>query len=233
MAKTERWSFFCFLYIERRLSAMDGSAALSKVGTKKKQKRQSLLDSAFTLFNQNSFSKTSISDIVEKAGVAKGTFYLYFHDKNDILDRLIENKTAEIFRRAYDAMKETDLTDFEDKVIFIIDYILDKMKENKSMVVLTAKNLGSGLFRSTILDDSNAVQDTLHLLMEECDVTYHNGLTMLYLIVELVGSASYNVILHEQPLKLEDLKPALYQSVRAIMGTFRSDRSSDAIIQSE
>lgn len=193
---------------------------LSKIGTKKKQKRQSLLDSAFTLFNQNGFSKTSISDIVEKAGVAKGTFYLYFHDKNDILDRVIENKSAEIFRQAYDAMKKTNLTDFEDKVIYIIDYILDKMKENKSMVVLVAKNLGSGLFNSTLLDDNYGVQDTLHLIMNECDVTYHNGLTMLYLIVELVGSSSYNVILHEQPLKLEDLKPALFKSVRAIMETF-------------
>lgn len=50
---------------------------MSKIETNKEQKRNSLLDSAFTLFIDNGFNKTSIADIVKKAGVAKGTFYLY------------------------------------------------------------------------------------------------------------------------------------------------------------
>ena len=55
-----------------------GSVVMSKVDENKQQKRESLLDSAFQLFIEHGFSKTSISDIVHNAGVAKGTFYLYF-----------------------------------------------------------------------------------------------------------------------------------------------------------
>ena len=45
-------------------------------------------------FTSKGIQKTSISDIVEDAGVAKGTFYLYFKDKYDI-----RNKAAfDIFR---------------------------------------------------------------------------------------------------------------------------------------
>ena len=51
---------------------------MGKVDHNKQQKRESLLDSAFSLFIDNGFNKTSISDIVKNAGVAKGTFYLYF-----------------------------------------------------------------------------------------------------------------------------------------------------------
>ena len=43
---------------------------MSKIETNKEQKRNSLLDS-FTLFIDNGFNKTSIADIVKKAGVAK------------------------------------------------------------------------------------------------------------------------------------------------------------------
>ena len=45
---------------------------MRKVDHNKQQKRESLLDSAFSLFIDNGFNKTSIADIVKNAGVAKG-----------------------------------------------------------------------------------------------------------------------------------------------------------------
>ena len=55
---------------------------MGKAEHNKQQKRDSLLESAFSLFIDNGFNKTSISDIVNQAGVAKGTFYLYFSDQS-------------------------------------------------------------------------------------------------------------------------------------------------------
>ena len=46
----------------------------------KKKKEDALYNTAFELFTTKGTNKTTISDIVEKAGVAKGTFYLYFKD---------------------------------------------------------------------------------------------------------------------------------------------------------
>ena len=54
---------------------------MGKLDTNKKVKEDSLLNTAFSLFTTKGVSKTSISDIVNNAGVAKGTFYLYFKDK--------------------------------------------------------------------------------------------------------------------------------------------------------
>ena len=51
-----------------------------KASQNKRRKRESLLNNAFELFTQKGITDTTISDIVEKAGVAKGTFYLYFQD---------------------------------------------------------------------------------------------------------------------------------------------------------
>ena len=47
---------------------------MSKIDNNKQQKRDSLLESAFSLFINNGFNKTSISDIVNQAGVAKALF---------------------------------------------------------------------------------------------------------------------------------------------------------------
>ena len=63
-----------------------------KASQNKRRKRESLLNNAFELFTQKGITDTTISDIVEKAGVAKGTFYLYFKDKYDLRDRLVRHK---------------------------------------------------------------------------------------------------------------------------------------------
>ena len=73
---------------------------MGKIDNNKQMKRESLLDSAFSLFIDNGFNKTSISDIVNNAGVAKGTFYLYFKDKYDIRNHLIAHKASCEFRFA-------------------------------------------------------------------------------------------------------------------------------------
>ncbi len=46
---------------------------------------RSLLDAADKLFVENGFDETTVSDICEAAGVAKGTFYFYFPRKEDLL----------------------------------------------------------------------------------------------------------------------------------------------------
>ena len=57
---------------------------MGKLENNKQQKRTSLLDTAFKLFTTQGVSKTSIAEISQKAGIAKGTFYLYFKDKYEI-----------------------------------------------------------------------------------------------------------------------------------------------------
>lgn len=75
---------------------------MGKLDSNKKKKRESLLNTAFNMFTTKGVSQTSISEIVEKAGVAKGTFYLYFKDKYDIKNMLIAHKSGQLFKIAID-----------------------------------------------------------------------------------------------------------------------------------
>ncbi len=53
-------------------------------------KRQTVLDVAIDEFSQKDFSAVSITQIVERAGIAKGSFYQYFEDKRDLYLYLME-----------------------------------------------------------------------------------------------------------------------------------------------
>lgn len=50
-----------------------------------------ILQSAIEIISEKGLYNTSISDIVRKAGVAQGTFYLYFRSKNALIPAIAEN----------------------------------------------------------------------------------------------------------------------------------------------
>jgi AcrR family transcriptional regulator len=54
------------------------------------EKRQRLLDLAIAAFAENDYKNVSISEYVRAAGIAKGSFYQYFEDKQDLYLYLIE-----------------------------------------------------------------------------------------------------------------------------------------------
>lgn len=53
-------------------------------------RREELMDAAQHLFLEKGFVATSVAEIVAAADVAKGTFYLYFQTKDDVLAALRE-----------------------------------------------------------------------------------------------------------------------------------------------
>ena len=123
---------------------------MGKVDENKHQKMDALFQSAYDLFLNQGIEKTSISDIAKKAGVAKGTFYLYFADKYEIRDRLIARTASRLFQRAHKALETADIPEFEDKIIFIVDYVLNAMQKNKLILRFISKNLSWGIFRQAI-----------------------------------------------------------------------------------
>ena len=51
----------------------------------KEEKRNIIVLASIKLFSQKGFQKTSIDEIAKSVGVAKGTIYLYFKNKEEII----------------------------------------------------------------------------------------------------------------------------------------------------
>ena len=108
---------------------------MGKIEIKKENKRKDLLNAAFDLFISKGFHNTSIADIVGKAGIAKGTFYLYFKDKTDIRNRLISSKATQLFQNACLKLNQTSLTRLDEQFIFLTDEILRALKQDTSLLL--------------------------------------------------------------------------------------------------
>ena len=119
---------------------------MGKLELNKMRKKSALYNTAFELFTTKGLAKTTISDIVENAGVAKGTFYLYFTDKYDLRNKLISHKAIQVFSNAYNALLNTEIKTFEEQIIFIIDHILTQFQEDHSLVFFISKHLSWALF---------------------------------------------------------------------------------------
>ena len=59
-------------------------------------RRKQLINVAIKIFAKKGYSAASVNDIVKRARVARGTFYLYFKDKADILAAVLENYRMEL-----------------------------------------------------------------------------------------------------------------------------------------
>ena len=53
-------------------------------------RRNELMQAGMILFSEKGYHNTKVSDIVRQAGVAQGTFYLYFDSKADLFKALLD-----------------------------------------------------------------------------------------------------------------------------------------------
>ena len=57
------------------------------------ERKNEIIDTASHIFAQKGYDKTSVNDILNAIGIAKGTFYHYFKSKEEVLDAVITKAT--------------------------------------------------------------------------------------------------------------------------------------------
>ncbi|MEE2751463.1 MAG: TetR/AcrR family transcriptional regulator [Myxococcota bacterium] len=62
--------------------------------TKKEQRREDIESAGLALFISEGYDRASVERIVAAAGIARGTFYLYFKDKQALFEHLAEKLYA-------------------------------------------------------------------------------------------------------------------------------------------
>jgi len=61
-------------------------------------KRQAILEAAQSVFAESGFHTSTMDAVADAAGVAKGTIYLYFKSKNELLTELMDDRTDKLTR---------------------------------------------------------------------------------------------------------------------------------------
>lgn len=94
-------------------------------------KYQRILDAALDVFARKGFHEAKISEIARAAGVADGTIYLYFKNKDDLLISLFESKLEAI--NAGLRQELAQISDQKQRLAHIIRYHLRLALENPTL----------------------------------------------------------------------------------------------------
>lgn len=197
---------------------------IKETKTYKDNKEERLLDEGFKLFTTKGLKNTSIQDIVNKANVAKGTFYLYFKDKYELHDILIMKKSKKLFNDALNSLNKSKITDFVDQIIYIVDYVIDELIKDPILIQFIAKDLAWGVFNKTILElysreeaEENGLVSLFLTGVEENNIKLDNPQVSLFMIIELVSSTCFTSILYSEPLPIKEYKPFLHKEIKKIL----------------
>lgn len=91
------------------------------------ERKNEILDTAQKLFNTKGYENTSINEIVNEIGIAKGTLYYYFKTKEEMYDSIIERFCENLIDIAKKIVNEKELNAIEKiKAILYEKYNLDK-----------------------------------------------------------------------------------------------------------
>lgn len=123
-------------------------------------KRERILQSAINVFSEQGLEKTKVADIVKQAGIAQGTFYLYFHSKYALIPAIAEKLLDDILN----IMDERVAAEqpFDKKIDAIVDATFDITAEYKDVLALCY----SGLSLSGALQEWEKIYEPYYRWMD-------------------------------------------------------------------
>lgn len=189
--------------------------------TKKLEKKRRIIESAFELFKSKNIYNTAVDDIVKAAGIARGTFYLYFKDKSDLIEQLVFYKSGESMKAMMllAAERAADAPDLESYARIFIDALIDAMVEQKELLTVLNKNMSACLRSFPSFGDPEAVELYHSITGRLLDHGYtQEGLDRAaYVVFELISAVSYDAITYEKPFGIEEIRPVLVAAALSVL----------------
>lgn len=180
----------------------------------KAERRKQILDAARDVFAKRGYAQTTVDDIVAQAGVARGTFYLYFDDKRaafaELVDRFAAQLSTKIVRITTDDPERP---------------VADQVRENIRAIVGVC--LSERMMTKILFTDAHGVDHEFQSRI----VAFYD--TVMQLLIEsLKDGQSLGIVADGEPrvmayLSLGALKELLYQAVTLGL----SEESADVLTQ--
>lgn len=124
-------------------------------------KKELIVESAIYLFQEQGIEKTTVSDIVKRAGIAQGTFYLYFPSKLSLMPAIAEEMVKVLVERMNQEIN--DSMTITEQMENIIESIFSINKEYSEVLAM----IYSGLASTEHLKEWEAVYAPCYELISE------------------------------------------------------------------
>lgn len=109
--------------------AIDGRTARAE--RRRENRRAAILDAALRVFGEKGYHQTHVSDIIAEAGIARGTFYLYFESKSAIFLELLDGLLIELRGTIVGVETEPGAPPMQDQLQDIVGSIIRTIVDNR------------------------------------------------------------------------------------------------------
>ncbi|QOX66040.1 TetR/AcrR family transcriptional regulator [Anoxybacterium hadale] len=152
------------------------------------------------LLAEKGFEKITIRDIAERANINRGTVYLHFVDKFDLLDKCIETYVALLLNHCAN-QADTNLNAGAFQSVF------EYLEENFTVYKLLLSNEGFGFFRRRLYDIiAQTVTEVVGIKSE--NQAFSNGVTTHFLTSGFIGVLEW-WINHSMPCNVKEITEQL------------------------
>lgn len=97
-------------------------------------KRDAILNAAAAVFARRGFFQSQVADVARQAGVAAGTVYLYFHNKDDLLVSIFERTMKDVMSEANATLSAA--ADPVERLRRIATLHLERMSRDRDLAVV-------------------------------------------------------------------------------------------------
>ncbi|MBM7691999.1 TetR/AcrR family fatty acid metabolism transcriptional regulator [Peribacillus deserti] len=102
-------------------------------------KFKQIIDAAVVVIAENGYHQAQVSKIAKQAGVADGTIYLYFKNKEDILISLFQEKMGTFVETIEAELKQAD--NASDKLLVLIQQHFGQLSDDRHLAIVTQLEL--------------------------------------------------------------------------------------------
>jgi TetR/AcrR family transcriptional regulator, fatty acid metabolism regulator protein len=106
---------------------------------KNKPKYRQIIDAAVIVIAENGYHQAQVSKIAKQAGVADGTIYLYFKNKEDILISLFQEKMGNFVEMAEEKIVGTESA--AEKLRTIVETHFQILSDDRHLAIVTQLEL--------------------------------------------------------------------------------------------
>ncbi len=106
---------------------------------KNRPKFKQIIDAAVVVIAENGYHQSQVSKIAKQAGVADGTIYLYFKNKEDILVSLFQEKMGQFIEKIEEEIKPIESASL--KLLKLIEMHFSQLSQDHHLAIVTQLEL--------------------------------------------------------------------------------------------
>ena len=179
-------------------------------------KRSRIQNAAVALFSEQGVEATSVNDIVRRANVAKGTFYIYYKDKKELISQILTEKHGKALNDLMNASYEKSRQGMMDWRHAFANELISFYRHNPKILKMIQKNI-TAIFdcdkhREQVLAHIEKLDAFLQCFHQEKE-SRKDAMNRFMLMMEMIGVISFHAIFYEQPDTMDSVEPVLLKMI--------------------